>query len=174
MISIFDNFFDDPEFIVNLANNEQYYDNQNPSTEWLGKRSFELLCMHPETYSPIINKMVDTCFSSDRINCNYNWSCDLFFHRLFKEQTANQEWIHKDPAVFAGVVYLNKNAPKDSGTRIILEDKEILIDNVFNRLVLYSGSLSHSACYGFGSCNEDSRLTLNVFFKKFSIDMSII
>lgn len=93
-------------------------------------------------------------------------------------------WIHYDESEWAGVLYLTPNAPVMSGTGIyrhistndfigkkgidnkISEDFELitLIGNVYNRLVLYKGSLWHrSYIPGFGTSKETGRL-FQVFF----------
>lgn len=81
-----------------------------------------------------------------------------------------ETWVHKDEAAWAGVLYLTPNAPYEAGTGIyekINNSWELVtaIGNVYNRLVLYSGSLYHrSILPGFGSNKETSRLTQVFFF----------
>lgn len=76
-------------------------------------------------------------------------------------------WIHKDDVEWAGVLFLTPNAPINSGTGIYNEDKKLvtMIGNVYNRLVLYRGTLYHrSMIPGFGNCVKSGRLTQVFFF----------
>jgi len=76
-------------------------------------------------------------------------------------------WIHKDGVEWAGVLFLTPNAPINSGTGIYNEDKKLvtMIGNVYNRLVLYRGTLYHrSMIPGFGDSVNTGRLTQVFFF----------
>jgi len=77
---------------------------------------------------------------------------------------------HIDPnACYAGVVYLSPNAPLNSGT--IVDGK--LVENKFNRLVLYRANIIHSpSSHPFGMTVDDSRLTLNLFITELAITFS--
>jgi hypothetical protein len=104
----------------------------------------------------------------------------------------SKTWTHHDNTTWAAVIYLTPNAPKEAGTAIYRnkhsgiyryepeslepdynevshkeEDWEILdqASNVFNRLVLYHGSLYHrSVVPGFGNSKYDGRLFQTFFF----------
>jgi len=98
-------------------------------------------------------------------------------------------WVHADPnTTMAGVIYLNPNPPKGTGTGFyrrksnnsvysdgtIIPDDELLnpdswemydyIENVYNRCIIYEGKYYHTAIKFFGSTVEDSRLTQVFFF----------
>lgn len=105
----------------------------------------------------------------------------------------SETWIHHDDTEWAGVLYLTPNAPLESGTAIyrhretgiyswdekdeidynkseeardLLKWQQIAFSaNIYNRLVLYRGSLYHrSVLPGFGSTKEDGRLFQTFFF----------
>lgn len=100
---------------------------------------------------------------------------------------------HSDTQRWAGVIYLNLEAPIEAGTsfwrsratqlrrcpeeyevRCEMYDNKLLdptawdlvdrVGNVFNRLVLWDSQLVHSASCYFGHNTESGRLTLNMFF----------
>jgi hypothetical protein len=82
-----------------------------------------------------------------------------------------ETWIHKDPSMWAGVLYLNPDAPIEAGTGLYKEVKEQefeLVDaigNIYNRLILYRGDILHrSLLSGFGNCKRTGRLTQVFFF----------
>lgn len=94
---------------------------------------------------------------------------DSFCYQLCYEGA--ETWVHKDPSMWAGILYLTPNAPIEAGTGIFKEDKQgefELVDaigNVYNRLVLYRGDLLHrSLLSGFGNTPESGRLTQVFFF----------
>lgn len=98
-----------------------------------------------------------------------NWLMDSFCFQLCYEGA--ETWVHKDPSMWAGVLYLNPDAPIESGTGIFKEvapqDFELIdaIGNVYNRLILYRGDLLHrSLLSGFGNSPETGRLTQVFFF----------
>jgi hypothetical protein len=101
--------------------------------------------------------------------------------------------VHTDPFDWAGVAYLHPNPPSASGTcffrdssgrlrhRVRGDSRELQpwvapeqaeyeeyleVENVYNRFVLYPGSLFHAASGFFGRTRRSGRLTLNVFFKE--------
>jgi hypothetical protein len=71
--------------------------------------------------------------------------------------------------MFAGIVYLSENVPESAGTILKFDDKEIEIENYYNRLVMYRSNIVHSAAEGFGETLSNSRKTLNFFVKKLEI-----
>lgn len=107
---------------------------------------------------------------------------DSFCFQLCLEDS--ETWIHHDETEWAGVLYLTPNAPAGAGTAIYRHintgifqgpaeldvrdgNWEIItaIGNVYNRLVLYKGSMYHrSLISGFGHSKESGRLTQTFFF----------
>ena len=162
---IIDDFFDDTDSILKLASEEIYYENENIMTYWVGKRTKELLSRQFETYYPIMNSAIEKC---SNFKLEYSWTADMFFHRLYEESKYQPSWIHADvDNIYAAVVYLNKNAPKNLGTIV----DGTLAENVFNRLVMYRADLPHTPVGGFGETDEDARLTLNIFIRKLTINI---
>ena len=116
-INIIDDFFEDPDAIVELASSVDYCDS-DPA--WPGKRSAHL----QEINSRFFNYFVDKVFSAFGLAPS-GAEIDATFQKIIpfskdKWDIKNRGWIHIDPndIIFAGIVYLNKNADKDTGTSI--------------------------------------------------------
>ncbi len=90
------------------------------------------------------------------------------------------EWNTVGDDGWAGIVYLNKNAPRDSGLKLFrnrhgnnlewmssAERWELVDDfaNIYNRLILVRGSMPHVGGPGFGNSIETGRLFQTLFFK---------
>lgn len=75
-------------------------------------------------------------------------------------------WWHRDSALYAGVIYLTEDIPKDTGTLLRLESgEEILIENVFNRMVIYSPFLRHTPAREYGNTFDTARKALTFFVR---------
>jgi hypothetical protein len=178
---VIDNVLSDPHKVLDFAKTLEYHKAQeqtidgirikrDPSTypigAWRGFRTDLLYDIAPEfsnaVFSEVISKMTD-----------YNVSCEIFpyFHiaPAFIGQP-HPSWWHIDRNyTFAGVIYLNREVPKDCGTSIIVNDQHVYVDNVFNRLVMYNAQLLHRPEGCFGDSVDNSRLTLTFFVNKFNI-----
>ena len=164
---IVDNVFDDPDRIIGQAKSHEYLPNQDSDLTWQGLRSKELVSYDYETYSVIVNGMINKALEQTfgmGSNVDFKWYMNLYFHQLLADDVMSDDWFHTDKKCsYAGVVYLSKNPPKNSGT-VVNTGKEILnIENVFNRMTIYRSDFNHSAKSGFGYSIDDSRLTLTFF-----------
>jgi len=206
---VLDNFFPDPDKIVDYALNQQFYPDKNGT--WPGKRTNPLHELDKNLFNSICNKILKI-LSLSLDNCNY-WEFDMMFQLIepygeSKYGLKNCGWVHCDhPAVFAGIIYLNKNPEKDTGTIIYSEkfgysnfnmknieskrknflgeevcnsqfeedyyeansqfEESIVINNVYNRILMFSGNQYHSAqTYGF----SQKRLTLVFFCKSIALN----
>ena len=96
------------------------------------------------------------------------FTMDSFCFQLCYEGA--ETWIHKDGTDYAGVLYLNPDAPSEAGTGLYLEkdgeyDLVNVIGNVYNRLVIYDGNMDHASLIaGFGNSPDTGRLTQVFFF----------
>jgi|694.fasta_scaffold00037_20 hypothetical protein len=182
-IYVIDNVFLYPDEIVKWANTLKFFQNDTQKfnderrTYWKGKRTYPLhktSLENKEKTDLLVHDIFNGCFlgAYDKFSYNYNWEGTFYFHRLDKDCIFENSWIHTDArCIYAGVVYLNKNPPLNSGTMIFKDDNKVeYIENIYNRLVLYKSKFNHSAMCGFGE-NENSRLTFTAFFNK--IDMTV-
>jgi hypothetical protein len=123
-----DNFFDKPEEIVQFANSLEYKTAQ--SGFWPGKRTEELHINHTLFFKSFLTRLFALFF--DYSHTKLRWSdVGMYFQKTSafdpkdKSNILNTGLIHQDgnfPLV--GLVYLTKDACKDSGTSIMLPNKK--------------------------------------------------
>jgi len=182
-IVVIDDVFDDPEYIIHKARGMEYYDKFNHPdvlregvyTNYSGVRTELLHILDVNLYKQcneiILNKIINNSFNYGNASVDYNFSNRLCFHYLTKYNVFNDSWFHSDNALCAGIVYLKKNPPKNSGTILKKKDEEIIVENKYNRLVLYNAGITHSPEGSFGGSVYDGRLTLTMFFDQLSFAM---
>ena len=114
---IVDNFFEDPDSIVDLSVSGIKY---TPSSDgrWPGLRSNYLHRIYPRLFDFICSKIThlfyDTCKS---------WTYEITFQKVnpFSENQYDKKncgWVHSDESNFGGVIFLTKNPDKDTGLNI--------------------------------------------------------
>ncbi len=173
---IVDNFFEDPDSIVDLSTNLQYSPSDNG--RWPGLRSNYLHKIYPRLFDFISTKIThlfyDTCES---------WTYEITFQKInpYSENQYNKKncgWVHSDEYNFGGVIFLTKNQEEEIKNRHFLGgivdddifnqfyntyhnqfEETIKIKNIYNRLVLFnSGTLHAVQTYG-----TKERLTIPFF-----------
>ena len=118
-ITIVDNFFDDPDAIVEIANNLKFF---NPQTgNWPGTRTKNLHVEEPRLHMYFTQKL-NSIFFED--NPDY-WNTQAHFQLINPIDPDNQYskknrgWIHiDDNSWYGGIVYLNKDPEPDTGTSV--------------------------------------------------------
>jgi hypothetical protein len=179
-INVIDNFFKNPEQIVHLANNQQYYifkDNPRYLRDekkifYNGRRTLFLKdTLKKNVVENLNDEILKNLFEStirkeSQIEITADISC--LFHSLFEDDVYDINNAHKDSVIFAGVVYLNKNLESNNHGTII--DGKV-IPYKFNRLVFYRADLLHCPLNGFGNDIKDSRMTLNIFVNKIKLSV---
>ena len=123
-----DNFFDKPEEIVKFANQLEYQ--VGPYGVWPGKRTKELHIDHKNFFNSFLEKIFSLFFNFTK-DSGLSWSnVGMYFQKTSafdpenKNNILNTGLIHQDgdfPLV--GLVYLTKDADLDSGTSIMLPNK---------------------------------------------------
>ena len=116
-ITIVDNFFDNPDDIVELAESFKYY---SPDTgNWPGTRTKQ---MHLEDHRffTYFGQKIHLLFHD---NCPDQWTMQCHFQNIrpFAKGNKNRGWVHQDiDTHFGGIVYLSKNPEPNTGTSIYL------------------------------------------------------
>ena len=159
MITVIDNFFDDPDLIRDYAMTVNY---QSPSENdgWRGFRSEQF-----DYEIPIEKFIIENIESTLSEVFKKTITSRVYFHcspEFIMEEVENFHVYknHEDDADCAGVIYLTPNPPKNSGTCI----KGVkCIENVYNRLVTYPGELTHGPDHLFGNDLSNTRLTVTFF-----------
>lgn len=175
-----DNFFHVPNEVRQFALSLNY---QSCTTHlaggnWPGKRSNFVNIINPSIFDTTMSKINDLCGYQQ----NHNSFTDMFFQ--YCTASDGDSWIHRDRlemnATHVGLIYLTPNPPPNSGT-ILYENttdeddpedpskykvKQVL-DNVYNRIVIYDPNEYHKSDTYFGTTLSDSRLFI-VFFSRMS------
>lgn len=157
---VIDNAFTDPEFALDMARQLEYKP-PTKSDNWKGVRTNEI---RSDYIYPVINKVF---IKEDVPTYTFRYRLRYYGHILYEDlRPREQDWWHRDPnnCVFAGVIYLNEEPEPDSGTEIKLPSGEnIIVDNKFNRLVIYNSGLFHRPRGGYGNNINNGRLTFTFF-----------
>jgi hypothetical protein len=172
---IVDNYFSNPKEIKDWAFKQKFYNKEDhPYKESLGGFSgfrtnyINNLDEHKFTY--FINNLLKASelfyeqnFTEFKSWLSFSYTLDNIklpdFHK--DEESLLQEDT-KFNKKLAGVVYLNEDAEKEAGTIIINNNKESLIENKFNRLILYPPNKVHSVAKSFGKSKEDARFVFTI------------
>ena len=117
-ITIVDDFFEDPDGVVELANELSYY---NPNTgNWPGTRTKNLHVENPRFFNYFGNKI--HLLHHDETPQYWNLQCHFQLINPFcddKHSKKNRGWIHQDiDTWFGGIVYLNPDPEPDTGTSL--------------------------------------------------------
>lgn len=183
---IIDNVFDSPDMVLEITKELTFYSSRtkNPvnahGDKWKGFRS-EFLQQHQKQkiFVEVTHKILNTLnvydfFAKEQSLFNINPNIQSVFHYTTEEFQFedNDEWVHTDPAfLFSGVIYLQKDPPKNSGTILFYGNEEIVIENKFNRLIFYRSDIMHSSQSGFGQVLEDARLVLLFFIDSINLTL---
>ena len=180
---IIDDVLDNPDELVQLSKIISFYSKEKENLEgittkpmllnsifsnshWRGFRSDFLHEINQQifekTFKQIMEKMLD-CFDGQPKLYHYKVLSALHFAPASIEYT--DDWWHTDQScLFAGVLYLNETPESDSGTILRLNDSEMVVENTFNRLVLYRSNIEHRPQKCFGDSVENCRLVMPMFF----------
>lgn len=115
---ISDNFFPNPDKIVDFALSQEYFPDDSGRSP--GKRTHQLYKLDSDLFEYTINKILEVV-SLEHSDC---WEFDCGFQLIEpytkdKYDPKNKGWVHNDkPTLFGGIVYLNKNPEEDTGTSI--------------------------------------------------------
>lgn len=169
---IIDDFFDNPNNIREYALNQKFYSpEEHPYNifNFPGVRTTYINELDYNLWNNIFNKIL---LSISQLTNNYidldfydqwNWSSFSQTFEDLKEYLPlwHRDFIDDDSLYFVGVCYLNPNPPKNSGTMIKVRDgNEHIIENKFNRFLIYSNDLVHSSQGSFGKNKNDARMVL--------------
>lgn len=182
---IIDDVFENPDEVINFSRNISYYSKEKENLEgitikdmrqgpgfsgskWRGFRSDFLHEIDQSFFQKYTNQIFQKIFSDfDNTGLSFNYEIATHMHFAPSRITYSDSWWHTDPGcLFAGVVYLTKNPESDSGTILKLDDREVVLENVFNRLVVYRSNILHRPQKCFGTNVENSRLTFTLFVLK--------
>lgn len=117
-ITIVDDFFEDPDAIVEMANGLKYYP---PDTgNWPGMRTKQLHLVENRFFN-YFGEKIHLLFHD---NSPEYWNMQTHFQKIKpfhedKYHQLNRGWVHQDiDTHFGGIVYLNRDTEPDTGTSI--------------------------------------------------------
>ena len=179
---VIDNILEDPDDFLKITKELRFFSSKikNPlnsnGEQWKGYRSEMLTKEQKQKYlNQIIKKTISVFFPESKIDISLNVEMRTSFHYMSKEFALGEResWNHVDGTdLFAGVIYLNKKPKKNSGTILYNGDEKIVVENKFNRMLLYRSDIEHSPDVGsaYGKGLSDSRLTLVFFINRIGIN----
>ncbi len=135
---------------------------------WKGLRSDLLSRVDENIHQDILNEVFQKVLGFE---CNWGTHTETYLHFAPESIKKDETWWHTDPhCLFAGVIYLNPEPLSNSGTILKIEDREVVLENKFNRLSFYKSNILHRPENVFGNTGESSRLTLTLFVRKICLD----
>ena len=161
IVTVIDNFFDNPDEIRDYALNLEY---RPPNNEgWLGYRCFTVNENLSKTITEKIHKVIPESNHIDPFYYCFHYSLES------TKETAPYNFdeykIHPDFCEYAGLVYLTPNPSLNSGTSFFDDNCNFLfsVENLFNRMIFYNAKNMHGPTDLFGNTKEDGRMTLTFF-----------
>ena len=128
-VTIIDNFFSDPDKIVEMARSQKFY--KTDEGQWPGKRTREISQWNTDFFLFTALKILKTFYESPVESIDMSMTFQLI--KPFKEDR-NKGWIHRDNDMqFGGLIYLNSTPEPDTGTTLYEEnDGYSLVDRETN------------------------------------------
>lgn len=183
---IIDNVLENPESLIEFSRNISYFKNERspklmsgiflqdeqriPAGDWLGFRSRDISRLNHDLFENTFNQIIPKLITE--YNCEYKYSITSYLHYTPETCILSDKEFHKDPtSLFAGVVYLNKNADKNTGTLLKIDNETINVENVYNRLIFYKSTIMHRGAGSFGTTINDARLALVFFVSELSLNL---
>ena len=127
MISVVDNFFSNPDKIVNLAKSLKF---KQSDGYYPGQRTEKLHIAAPDIFNQIVLKVLALYFDYNTSEVSYS-DTNMYFQKVLpfdknKKSILNEGLIHQDTHyTLAGVIYLDKNQDLNAGTSIYRRAKEL-------------------------------------------------
>ena len=172
---VIDDVFEDPHSIAYRAKKMDYYfapnceniigkyrhlnfiEKDESDLSWLGFRTNSIHLIDKKFFEFLLNSIFDKVF--EKYKLNYEYTARAHFGIMPNGMKYEDGWLHQDNGFYAGVVYLNEVPTKDSGTIIQIDNKKNVVENKFNRMVLYNAKLHHAPQNSFVG-DVDDRLIL--------------
>tara|TARA_A100001234_G_scaffold220439_1_gene233392 strand:- start:1096 stop:1677 length:582 start_codon:yes stop_codon:yes gene_type:complete len=183
---IIDNFLDHPHLWRLKGLTTKYYNRDNHPDKtaingFPGLRSEDISdkTVREKSFAKIQKYFIDNNIPETPIwgQTNFRLNHSLTFeHTLFGYHYDNH--IHADnprdnmyldnrsvDKTYAGIIYLNPGADKTYGTNIITGESKYLVENIFNRFVIYSGTTMHTLAGSWGTNRFNARMVMTVFLQ---------
>lgn len=129
-ITCVDNFYTRPDEVREFALSLDY---EKESVSYPGKRTKHLHLINPDFFDVFCRKFM-SLFHDFEANQNVTWEIDTQFQIIEPDEihTINEGWIHRDPGILSGVIYLTPDIPLDYGTSFYRPKKEYRYAKIIN------------------------------------------
>ena len=164
---VIDNFFNNPDLIRNIALEQKFYSKDNHPENigsFPGMRTNYINTFDENLYNSLVQSEINFVGKLEDLG-KYSeyWTKFSFSYTtkgigLQKHRDFSEGW-GGFKSFYGGIIYLNPEPPANSGT--IVEDE--VIDNVYNRYVMYNATCLHGLQDSFGETRENARLVLTHF-----------
>ncbi len=138
--TITDNFFEDPWYVIEIANRCEY--KSDPDGKWPGVRSQSLEEIDREFFNYFIKRFYLQFYDHDYITSGmFGVKATTRFQKISGEE---QGWIHSDyPHQSTIINYLTPSAAPETGTRIYTKRNEDVRDDLqTSKVEYYKGNVS--------------------------------
>ncbi|MEY4333439.1 MAG: hypothetical protein RLZZ196_2182 [Bacteroidota bacterium] len=178
---VVDNFLEKPEYLISLSKQLKYHASNikgiipgiklqgyMSDQNWIGFRSDPLVEIDKDLVNSILQKIFFGLYGSN-VECTYNVEMYLqFMPQIIKN--VDSLW-HKDiGSIYAGIIYLNKDSNiTNSGTILNIDNENIVIENKFNRMLMYRADIKHRPENVFGTTIDNSRLSIVFFINELTV-----
>ena len=157
---VVDNFFSQPELIVDFASKLKFY--QNKDGRWPGKRTEVLHSNNFSFFDYVNQKILSVIYPNNK---DLYYSAETYFQKISGKRYPNCGWVHKDDSELTAIIYLSKH--KFCGTslckRITFDSKESSKDLVERKKKFYSQNYYDEKEAGYLKLNNQNyRRTLTV------------
>jgi len=120
-VSVLDNFFDNPDSVRQWALQQEYF--SDPTGKWPGKRSKQLIDLHPGFFHFLSNRYFNMFFNLEYETMN--WHIEAMFQLVDKDYKSG--WVHDDSgSQITGIIYLSPNASIQGGTSIYRRKSDVV------------------------------------------------
>lgn len=110
--TVVDNFFDDPKWVRDFALQQEF--KTDPENSWPGARTTLVGDLDRDFFHHTISRFM-ALFYDFRYH-DLQWEAKGFFQRVDKNYEYG--WVHRDPALITGIVYLDDEPSTSAGTTI--------------------------------------------------------
>lgn len=154
-VTVVDNFYENPEIVREFALSQKFY----PSTgAYPGSRTDLISNLNQKFFNTFCEKVISLFYNLN--DTQVDWQVETTFQKIGrlskdKESKFNEGWIHYDPHIFSGILYLSENSV---GTNIYdpIDPNDVDYEQ-YQRDIFYSGNEISEEEYAKGIIENNSK-----------------
>jgi hypothetical protein len=137
---IFDNFFENPNWVRDFALSLEY--NKDVNNRWPGERTKPIHEINYDFFAHVMHKFFVIFYpDKDPSIFNYEYNVTMYFQKINPIDYGKSGWIHYDNELITGIIYLNDDYNPNSGTSIYELKKGWQCLHGDKKIEYYSGKL---------------------------------